>query len=71
MNSPLKLNMIIKKLKNSEKFVVPPSGGYCEIRRLSLHAIPPEGGTTNFLDLLKLTEYLLLKTGKQNGKDNM
>jgi len=31
-----------------EKFVVPPSGGSCEIIRLIREESPPEGGTTNF-----------------------
>ncbi len=44
----------LKAVLQTEKFVVPPSGGSCEIRKLSLHAGPPEGGTTNFSDLLNL-----------------
>jgi len=32
----------------AEKFVVPPLGGYCEMKR----SAPPEGGTTNFISLV-------------------
>jgi len=41
--------MVCKKnrIRGISKFVVPPSGGYCQADRL-ISQYPPEGGTTNF-----------------------
>jgi len=47
VNPALRINFFCPFLMR-EKFVVPPSGGSCEIIRLIREESPPEGGTTNF-----------------------